>query len=1144
MKHFHECKKVQIKRSLARGLLLVAAGPFFGLSVQAANLNEWTFETDAVGKTLSQAINSTGSANFSAGDETGLATDGVSKLRCTHDDAGSTTGMWTNGAILNTAPSFSSTSAVQYLRYDLSYDLSLTNNDSGSVVGFAFYDGASNKVVGVALESRVDTSEPPTYTVTEVALLPDDVATITVILKVDLTNQTVAVWYDLGGSTAGFSPSSPHFGKSVSISSVSALRFQATGDIRPAGSGDFIDINNVRMADTWDDIVAPIPDYSSGPAIEIVSVTVTNSSGNAGSSFGETNAVNVIIRNQGAPASNVVTAVSAATHPEYFSITPGSIELTDLAYAQVVTNTFFLVAGTNTQNGEYEFNVSVADDGGIYDNTNLFRKFGESISYDSHTFTNDTGGVLSGQIEPSETFELTVVSINDGGVPVSGITNSLVPENTAVFPSVSNLTPAVYGTLNVGDTTSTTYRITCSSSATNGVYLFSVINRTASQAWTNQLQLTVVRQGILSVSTNALTILVAPGEVNSATVTLSNTGNAGTPFRVEYDSRVPVTYAVVTQSQTRVAFKNPDFFPNTVFTNWSGAATASMAIGFNFPALGGIYSTFSVSTNGVMTLGSTNDAAAKIMPFQTSTGVALPTVRYQKEANRLVVAWGNDGVENNGTEFQVWLHKDGTVEYLYEYGTWTTNGAIALGSQPISHVPGSTGRDSLLLTPTPWISCNPAVGTLAGPGSSQLLTLTAAAPGWQPTSTNVFTAIVTGEETSASITVTVVVQQPIVQLDVPAVFTFTGTAGSISPAAHLIVTNSGNVSLTYTITDTGAQSAGYTIESVDYQWRYIPVNADTVVDEADLDTAPVDIGFPFFVDGDTYTNLIISVDRLILGTTPIIPFTADLSMDDDSSIRVLRDAGSTRLTVTWENLTASGGSNQTFQVILYRDGKISYNYQLLEGDGLTYNGDLITQTVYTIGNVSFVADGPLTTGGITGETNAVTMLSRASLLVAPAQPRIITFSPVSGTIAAGTTADIVLRGDARSLTAGAPFNSVTNSTGLTFAYGTTNTATGTVNFIATNSVETAFSALADPVVQAAMWGTDGAAVVSSTLNTDGSRTLSWPAANDTLSRTYTVWFTTSLSSPWEWLATVPNDTRYVDNSHNTAPVIFYKVTVE
>ena len=97
-----------------------------------------------------------------------------------------------------------------------------------------------------------------------------------------------------------------------------------------------------------------------------------------------------------------------------------------------------------------------------------------------------------------------------------------------------------------------------------------------------------------------------------------------------------------------------------------------------------------------------------------------------------------------------------------------------------------------------------------------------------------------------------------------------------------------------------------------------------------------------------------------------------------------------------------------------------------------------------------------------------------------------------------------------------------------------------VSFNALNSLE---STIATPAVRAAMWGSDNP-VVSSVLNADGSRMLSWPAPADTLSRTYTVWFTTRLTSPWQLLAEVKNFTEYVDDQHNDEPVIFYRVTVQ
>ncbi len=121
-------------------------------SVHAGVLNEWGFESDPAGRTLSQAINSgSEQISFGAGDEAALATDEQGGLVCTQDDSG-TTGMWTNGAVLNATLPAAVSTGVQYLRYDLSYDLSDTNslNNSGGVVGFSFYDGTGDKVAGVA----------------------------------------------------------------------------------------------------------------------------------------------------------------------------------------------------------------------------------------------------------------------------------------------------------------------------------------------------------------------------------------------------------------------------------------------------------------------------------------------------------------------------------------------------------------------------------------------------------------------------------------------------------------------------------------------------------------------------------------------------------------------------------------------------------------------------------------------------------------------------------------------------------------------------------------------------------------------------------------------------------------------------------
>jgi hypothetical protein len=197
--------------------------------------------------------------------------------------------------------------------------------------------------------------------------------------------------------------------------------------------------------------------------------------------------------------------------------------------------------------------------------------------------------------------------------------------------------------------------------------------------------------------------------------------------------------------------------------------------------------------------------------------------------------------------------------------------------------------------------------------------------------------------------------------------------------------------------------------------------------------------------------------------------------------------------------------------------------------------------VITIGNYTVTVTNSVKIGAT---TNVVTTYkataNNQSLEFTPGQRRIISASPVTGTIPAGGTADILITGDARSLTGGGG-NDVINSTTLTFNYsGQSNNVD--VTFIATNSTETAYAALS-PLAQADMWGTPDP-VVNSRQNADGSRTLSWPPADDGLPRTYTVWYTTSLSSSWIPLTTIVNGTGYLDSAHSGVPVIFYKVTVE
>ncbi|MBI9021168.1 MAG: hypothetical protein JEZ10_07945, partial [Verrucomicrobia bacterium] len=825
------------------------------------------------------------------------------------------------------------------------------------------------------------------------------------------------------------------------------------------------------------------------------------------------------------------------------------------------------------------------------------------------------------------------------------------------------------GPLGSGDSLIHTYDVVAD---TNGTYVLTAeVSANGTVFTTNTFELNVLLQAVPHVLETELTIRVAPGQIGSGSVTLTTDGDEAAPFTVTADAQLPVLYTVETQSVSRLSFWSADVQPDTVFNSWTETDSAPMDIGFGFTLFGTEYTSFSVSQYGFLTLSNTVGATAQLAPFQTTATVNQSTIRYDRVGNeQLVIAWGND----TGREFQLRLHADGTFDYLYEIGAWGA-GTIGLSadsiSQTINHSPGQTGNDALHLAPETWVSFSPAEGTLPAV-STRLLTFTADATAIPSPATYTFTATVDWGGTSDEIDVTVIVDAPYVQLDVPATVAFSGLAGYISPPAILTVTNSGNVPLTYSITDTGLRDAGYASESVDYQWRHIPETIDTVLSESVLDTEPVAIGFPFVFFGRTRTNLTVETDGTLIfdDGASITPYSAGLFLDGNAQIRMLTDASLDHFTVTWEKLVQpGGGEDQTFQAVLNRDdGTIRFNYMQLTGnwrdgvirltDGTTVAGTLINddtierieeipviETTYVTNQIgNYVQIFKVET--VVGTNTVITYTenaNRQSLEFAPGQSRIITFSPIFGTIVVGATADITLVGNASSLTEGGG-NTVTNDTLLTFCaesvqpleqtlvsasdqyewirsvsnsdewylarlggvapriprptnvyingayraektpgelawqtWGWGNNDPGVIDFdtiyirsdnvdwdpddrpadyirkkphsvtestavtfTATNSLETAYPA---PAVVKAMWGTDEP-VVKSQQNSDGSHTLSWPAAQDDLSRTYNVLYTTSLSDPWTLLDTVKNATSYVDDQHNNEPVIFYKVTVQ
>ena len=1096
----------RLKWIMKKQFNILMAAMLLGGSVSATVLNEWNFEADSAAQTLSQATNSGSEpASFSADTALVTQTDGTGGLVCAHVAAGSG-GLWTNGAVL-AAGVTPVASGVRYLRYDVEYDMSSPSIDSGTLLGFAFADNVSNDLAGVALRYRIGNPVPPSGVVEQpVALNLNLTGTIAVIAEVNLTEQTMNVWYDLSDSNT-FDYDTPSATVSnLSLSAIDQLEFRATGDFI-AGASECAVVEELRTATTWDEISGSLADYTQPPVPEIV---LFDDELDGRMLPGETNTLRVVIQNKVSPASHVTSILSFDGDLGDFTIIPSNTPVA-VGANRTVTNTYQIISHTV---GQFLFTAQAVSDGILSDPVDLRILSGARITAGFYSITNEVGGIMPGRPEPGESFDLIVSNLNSGAVDLSNITNSLSAENSEYFPSITPGSTNI-PSLDVDDVVLTTYRVSCAEDTPGGLQTFTVLNQTTQESWTNQFLLDVFRQSLLEV-TNALTIHVAPGETESVDLILLNEGNMGTTFTVTDDNRLTDSYTVTPDSVRRESFSRAGLAPETVFDDWDETNSVPMDIGFDFQLFGTTYHEFSVNQAGFVTLTSTTGEVAELFPFRSNSEADQSTIRYEKDNDQLVIAWGNTYEDDEDTlEFQVVLSVDGSIQYLYEYeyesgASWGA-GEIGLSNeryeQILTHTPGQKGRDALHLSPDSWLTIAPPSGTISGFGGEQTLTFSVEAPA-SALGEEVSTVTITGDDNAVAVVVTVVVEAEIELLAASTNFVFSGPAGFISPQAILTMTNAGNVSLDYTITDRGLADAGYTNESVSPQWREIPDVVAYEIEESDLGAVPVEIGFPFIFFGNTFTSLVVEVDGTLTfeNGDSLSVYPAGLSYDNNSLVLKRFNVSRGRFVVTWKNMAELGaGDDQTFQVELYPDGSIFMNYFRLD--------DLDV-------------------------TNDVNWVSQESVERNYAIPRLFSFDPAYGTLLPGETAEITLTGDARSLSAGGDTNAVAETT-LEFNYSTTNVSVD-VTFIATNSLESAF---ASQKVRAAMWGSDDP-VVSSTLNAEGSRTLSWPAPADRLSRAYTVWFATRLGDTWQPLAVVKNGTSFVDDEHNNEPVVFYKVTVQ
>jgi hypothetical protein len=1213
------------KRVLAA---FIAAGLIAG--AKAGNLNEWTFEADTAGLTLSNAVNVGSEGAVFSSDGLGIKTDGHGGLLCTNDVAG-TSGMWTNGALLN-ADTVNTSTGTNYLRFDVDYNFSSTSNDSGTVTGLFFTDNAGTRSAGLALIGSYGTPVPPSGTTLSGVKtnLSTTIGKLSVIAKVDIGNQKLSVWYDVTGANI-FNEAAPAVANlAISLTSIGSLQFQATGDFRPAGTADFVNYDNVRHATTWKDIAAPLADYSAGQQVEIVSITVTNASGTTGTNIGETNTVTVLINNLGAPATNVTaTLIPPSGKASWFNVTSNNSPVT-LTYPSVRTNTFLLTANTNTVPGTYTFSINVTANGGISITDTFDFTVGSLVTYQSNSVSLVSGGLLPGVTEPGEVINLTVFSINNGANDLTDVTNSISLDSSN-FTVLSNATPAVYAFLPVGKATSTTWTVRIDPTTPHGTNWFSITNRDGTQSWSGSDSLGVYSRAIPAVSPPAIAISVVVGLVVTNTqVTVTNSGNATLTFSISDDGTWDPLYSSVTGHLDNNGFVSAyqilplnDPKTNSIYIEAETEGVSSMQnIGFRFPFYGTTYSNFYVTADGYIGLSNTTNLPSQSVDRKTLPSAGMDpliaplwgrlrspagSIHYIRQSDYLVISYSNVSTVASfgGTDldFQAALYTDGRIEFRYKKIIGSLSNLVTVGLQ------GSAGSyTNLVVTPvsgmtamlTPqqdqWVRY-PTQSIPVEPQSSQTVSFIADASGKTAGTGTSFSAWFnwsTGGSNAVSVSANVTAAAPV--YSAVSSLSFTGAAGQVTSVPFVISNTTGTGMLIFTISNSAALASGFITTNPAYDWIDISATGTnvslidpspnpyiTAADEGFSAMIPVGFAFPFY--GGSYSQLCVGVNgALRLDTTGrvnalhnlastnslmpvqmIAPYWGDLAVDTNATIKYRSTTN--QLVITWENIRQyglGGGSNLTFQVILNPFGDITFQYKKLEGlqwanttIGLRDTTNRTKQT-----DLRQTGDRIITTnlyGSVS--TQSVNAVSNRAVRFQFAQVQVIRYTPPGGSIPAGSNAVVTITGDASNQQTGT--NNLSTNTMLTITHNAAGSpASLAVNFTVTNSQEPIFvhaaaSALADGNIdsdgdgisdeQERIAGTDpqnADSVFAPTIGRDPSGAfLSWPSPLDGVQRNYTIYFSTNLMSLWEFLCTVTNGTTYLDATHSSAPVIYYKITV-
>jgi hypothetical protein len=278
---------------------------------------------------------------------------------------------------------------------------------------------------------------------------------------------------------------------------------------------------------------------------------------------------------------------------------------------------------------------------------------------------------------------------------------------------------------------------------------------------------------------------------------------------------------------------------------------------------------------------------------------------------------------------------------------------------------------------------------------------------------------------------------------------------SITPAvgqmAHgqVVVTNSGNVAFSFTITNNAVWGALYTTNTTGSTsgkvsgGTAIPLHDPdpnnsymNAADSGESDTINIGFAFPFF--GTNYTKLYVDSNGAIIfsatnrigntnmadsiaghlprGNRPLIaPFRDNqLQIGTNSPVRYSLKSDPTRLVIVHTNVTLSAypadGTNLCFQTELYADGQIKFSYYNINGGGLSNVAVGIQGDASHYMNVDLVP------------------ASGKAVLITPAQDRWISYSPEGDTVPAFSSKTVTFTADGtvRSLGASNSFTATFN----------------------------------------------------------------------------------------------------------------------